>query len=253
MFLSESLFYSFVEIWIGIAFLVFVINLKIKAPYGRHSKTTWGPMIDNKLAWFLMELPALLVCPILFFIGTGEKTHIASFLVLLWIIHYFNRTIIFPLRIQTKGKKMPIIIMIFAIFFNSINGFICGYYLGNFSYYASSWYYSYPFIIGFILFFAGFIINNQSDHVLIHLRNDKNKGYTIPKGKLFNYVSCPNLMGEIIEWLGFALMAFSLPILSFPIWTMCNLIPRALAHHKWYHDNFENYPKERKAVIPWVL
>ena len=63
----------------------------------------------------------------------------------------------------------------------------------------------------------------------------------------------PNFFGEIIEWLGFAIMTLNLGSISFLIWTICNLIPRSKAHHNWYNENFENYPSKRKAVIPYLL
>ena len=251
--LNETTFYTFIWAWIILAIVTFFINLKIKAPYGRHSKTTWGPMIDNRLGWIIMELPALLTCPILFFLGDGEKATVTYIFVGLWVIHYFNRTFIFPFRIRTNGKKMPLAITFSAIFFNVVNGFICGYFLGNFANYGDDWMSSIPFILGIIIFFIGFFINNQSDTILINLRKPGELGYKIPKGGLFKYISCPNLFGEIVEWIGFGIMCFALPTLTFPLWTMANLIPRALAHHEWYQDKFEDYPEERKAVFPWIV
>jgi len=200
-----------------------------------------------------MELPALLTCPILFFLGDGDKGTVAYFFVGLWLIHYLNRTFVFPFRIKTQGKKMPLAITFSAIFFNLINGFICGYYLGNIAQYDISWFSSIPFIIGISIFCIGFFINNQSDHILIHLRKPGEKGYKIRKGGLFKYLSCPNHFGEIVEWIGFAVMTFALPTTTFALWTMYNLIPRALAHHQWYLEKFGDYPKDRKAVIPKLL
>jgi 3-oxo-5-alpha-steroid 4-dehydrogenase 1 len=89
--------------------------------------------------------------------------------------------------------------------------------------------------------------------MLINLRKPGETGYKIPKGFLFNYISCPNLFGEMVEWIGFGIMINSLPAYSFPIWTIVNLLPRALDHHKWYLQKFADYPKERKAVVPGVL
>ncbi|MBN2807577.1 MAG: 3-oxo-5-alpha-steroid 4-dehydrogenase, partial [Prolixibacteraceae bacterium] len=65
--------------------------------------------------------------------------------------------------------------------------------------------------------------------------------------------SCPNFLGEIIEWAGFALLCWSFPSLAFLIWTMVNLIPRALDHHRWYRTHFEGYPQQRKAILPKLL
>jgi hypothetical protein len=235
-------------IWILIALIVLPINLIYKAPYGKHSTKKWGKSIDNKTGWILMELPALLTCPLIYFTITEEISLNVVFIVL-WIIHYFNRTVIYPLRIKTKGKKIPIAIVASAFFFNMVNGILNGYFLTLLQFESISELY---LILGFIIFIIGFYINISSDNLLIKLRTNQ-KGYVIPNGKLFNYVSCPNFFGEIIEWLGFAIMTLNPGSLSFLIWTICNLIPRSKAHHKWYKENFENYPKKRKAVIPYLL
>jgi protein-S-isoprenylcysteine O-methyltransferase Ste14 len=66
-------------------------------------------------------------------------------------------------------------------------------------------------------------------------------------------VSCPNYLGEIVEWTGFALLTWSLPAVSFAAWTVANLVPRALAHHRWYRERFPDYPRRRKALIPGLL
>ena len=53
--------------------------------------------------------------------------------------------------------------------------------------------------------------------------------------------------------MAFALMTWSLAGLSFMIWTMANLVPRAIKGHQWYHDKFESYPKNRKAIFPFII
>jgi len=97
------------------------------------------------------------------------------------------------------------------------------------------------------------VINQLSDNILLNLRKTPGNGYKIPYGGLFRWVSCPNFFGEIIEWSGFALMIWSPAGLAFAVWTAANLIPRALDHHKWYRENFPDYPQERKAVFPCLL
>ena len=234
-------------LWIITGLIIFPINLIYKAPYGRHTSKKWGISIDNKLGWIIMELPALLVCPAIYFYFKIDFD-ISIMFICLWIIHYFNRTIIFPFRIKTKGKKMPLAIVLSAFFFNIVNGLINGYFLSNIDMHSVSIF----LITGFLLFVLGLYINISSDNKLINLRKIK-KGYFIPKGGLFKYISCPNFFGEILEWFGFALMTFNIGSLSFFIWTCCNLIPRGLAHHSWYKNKFNEYPKERKAVLPFLI
>lgn len=238
--------------WIGIAVVIFVVLLFITAPYGRHTKKSWRPLIDNKLGWFCMEFFLLIV--LFYFLLTGENKQSTVNCIIVGMIsfHYINRSIIFPLRIKTKGKKMPLVIALMAMGFNLVNGFLFGYYLGNLKIYTLDWLTTPQFIVGSVIFVLGVIINWQADGVLINLRKPNETDYKIPQGGLFRWVSSPNLFGEVVEWLGFAILTWSLPGLAFFVWTFANLVPRALSHHKWYLQHFENYPKERKAVIPFL-
>jgi 3-oxo-5-alpha-steroid 4-dehydrogenase 1 len=104
-----------------------------------------------------------------------------------------------------------------------------------------------------VVFVLGVAINLWADNRLIGLRAPGKPDYTIPRGGLFEWVSCPNHLGEIIQWTGFAIMCWNLPALSFAIWTFANLVPRAVSHHKWYRKTFPEYPKDRRAVIPALL
>ena len=238
-------------VWASIGLGSFILLQFVNAPYGRHVKNGWGPQISNKLGWIIMEAPSFLI--ILYFYLTSNQGVYASMLSILWLLHYVNRTFIYPFRIRTKGKKMPLIIVGSAIFFNCINAGLNGYFLANFESYSSDSFYHLNFIIGLSLFIIGFFINQKSDHILIHLRKPGETGYKIPQGFLFKFISCPNLFGELIQWTGYALMAWNYPALTFLVWTFANLLPRALGHHQWYKNRFDDYPKRRKAVIPGIL
>ena len=71
--------------------------------------------------------------------------------------------------------------------------------------------------------------------------------------RAFEWVSCPNYLGEMTEWAGWALATWSLPGLAFAAYTAANLAPRALAHHDWYRERFPDYPPRRRALIPYLL
>ena len=65
--------------------------------------------------------------------------------------------------------------------------------------------------------------------------------------------NCPNYLGEMMEWIGWALVAWSMAGFVFVVWTAANLVPRAYAHHQWYRRTFPDYPPERKAFIPFLF
>jgi hypothetical protein len=252
--MDEYLFYQLIWGWMVVAMLTMILLLFVTAPYGRHSKTSWGPMVSNRVGWLLMELPALLLPLIIFLTGEGSSRRVIWILFLPFLIHYINRVLIFPFRLRTRGKKMPLVIMLMAILFNTVNGFFLGYYWGYFSGgYTADWLLSPQFIAGLLVFCVGMGFNIRSDNMLIWLRKNNGNGYSIPYGGLFRYISCPNHFSEILEWTGYAIMAWNLPALSFAVWTFANLIPRALDHHRWYREHFEDYPADRKAVLPYIL
>jgi 3-oxo-5-alpha-steroid 4-dehydrogenase 1 len=252
--MEKTTFNTLVICWIAIACVTFMALMFVTAPYGRHSNRKWGIMVPDRLGWFMMEVPALLVFLYFIFTGKASFTLTVGLIALMYSAHYVNRSLIFPLRIRSKGKEMPAAIVLMAVTFNTINAGMLGYYTGTLQVsYDKDWLLDPRFITGTIIFLAGMIINITSDEKLIHLRKKSDYGYMIPYGGLFNYVSCPNFFGEIIEWTGYAILCWSLPSLSFLVWTMCNLIPRALDHHKWYKDHFTEYPQERKAVFPYLI
>lgn len=252
--MSSERYYLLVRLWIALAVLLFPLLLRITAPYGRHSSRNWGPMIPNRLGWVLMELPSLIVFVAFFITGPNPLNAPLIVFLLLYTIHYANRSIIFPFRTRTSRKLMPLVIALFAIFFNLVNGFLNGYYFGTVSTgYPPDWFYDIRFILGGLLFLTGMVINIRSDNTLLSLRKNSSGGYSIPAGGMFRYVSCPNFFGEILEWAGFAIMTWSPAALAFAVWTLANLVPRALDHHRWYRNRFVDYPDNRKALIPFIL
>ncbi|MBT3588900.1 MAG: DUF1295 domain-containing protein [Flavobacteriaceae bacterium] len=235
-------------IWSLVGVSSFILLQFVRAPYGRHLRKGWGKEIPNNLGWFLMEMPSFLI--ILYFYLSSNQRNYAAMLSILWLVHYFNRTFIYPFRIRTKNKKIPITIVLSALGFNFINAGLNGYFLSNLAHYDLSSFQNWNFYLGILLFISGFLINQISDTILINLRKSDEIAYKIPRGFLFKYISCPNYFGEIIQWIGFALMAWNFPATTFLIWTVANLLPRVAGHHKWYKSHFKDYPEKRKALLP---
>lgn len=239
--------------WIALAVLLLPIQLFVTVPYGRHRRAGWGAAIPDRLGWFLMEAVSLAVFAGLFLSGPAPKSTPAWIFFALWTAHYVNRSLIYPLRVRTRGKSIPLAIVASAVSFNLVNAGLNGFYLG-WNAYPASWLGDPRFGAGLALFLAGAALNLWADNRLIALRAGGGAPeYSVPRGGAFGLVSCPNHLGEIVEWSGFALMCWNGPALSFAVWTAANLIPRALSHHRWYRSRFADYPSGRRAVIPFVL
>ena len=174
-------------------------------------------------------------------------------LVAAWVIHYAHRTLVWPWIVPDYSRPMPVVVCVSAFVFNVINGLLNGCFLGYAADYSWEWLLDGRFIAGAAAFLIGAALNITSDYRLAGLRRQQQGRYLIQRGGAFRFLSSPNLTGEIVEWIGFALMAWSLPALAFALWTVANLIPRALWRHRWYRRTFPDYPPSRRAVIPGLL
>ncbi len=235
------------------AVVVFISLQFVAAPYGRHARRGWGPVVPSRWGWIVMEAVAAGALLYFFFRQRPIMTPTLWALLGLWELHYLNRSFVYPLRMRTRGKTNPLMVVLMAMAFNTWNGYLNGHWLGvHAADYTTAWMSQPNFIAGLALFVTGFAINVQSDEILLRLRRGADTGYAIPRGGLYRYISCPNYFGELIEWTGWALMTWSTAGLVFALWTAANLVPRARSHHQWYQKEFRNYPRERKAIIPFV-
>ncbi len=237
---------------LGLATLTFASLFVITAPYGRHARKGWGPAISQRAAWVWMELPASVLWAVIYAFGSHALEPAPLALLALWQLHYVNRTFIFPFRIKAEGKTTPVSIVLTAIVFNTLNAYINARWVSELGSYPTSWLLDPRFLVGTGTFLVGFAINQHADWVLMKLRKPGETGYKIPHGGLYRFVTCPNYLGEILEWTGFAIAAWSLPGVAFAVYTIANLAPRAASHHAWYREKFPDYPASRKALIPLV-
>lgn len=253
--MNEHTFFSVILITsFSLAIGAFIALFFISAPYGRHIRKGWGPVLPNWLGWLLMESISAIVFYILFIIGSAPCTATTITFLVMWEAHYIQRAFIYPFLLRDGHKKMPLAIILIAMLFNLGNSYVNGRYLFHFSrnHYGTQWLCTPHFIIGSFLFLIGFGINLWADHKLRRLRQPGETCYKIPQGGLYRYISCPNYFGEILEWFGWAIATWSLPGLAFAVWTFANLAPRALTNHTWYREQFNEYPPGRKALIPGV-
>lgn len=115
----------------------FISTLFITAPYGRFAASTgWGPLIDARTAWFIMESPNLWITFLIWVlyptssssslsgINTANISNPATLVLLCcFLCHYINRSVIFPLQMKAEATNpMPLSVMMFAFFYCSWNG-----------------------------------------------------------------------------------------------------------------------------------
>jgi protein-S-isoprenylcysteine O-methyltransferase Ste14 len=252
--MTEATLHSWI-VWglIGVSPLVVLALVFVTAPYGRHGRGGWGPTMGARASWVVMESPTVLVFLAVFVAGAHRAEGVPLVLLALWQFHYVRRTLIFPFLIRPSGKRTATVIVGIALVFNALNAYVNARWISHLGQYDTAWLLDPRFIAGVALFAFGWALNVRSDRILINLREPGETGYKIPMGGGYRWVSAPNYLGEILEWLGWALLTWSTAGLSFAIFTAANLAPRAWSNHQWYRETFPDYPQDRRALIPYVL
>jgi len=241
-------------VMIVIAAGVFVALYFVDAGYGMFNNGKWGKCISSRTGWMVMEAPVFVILVSLWLLSGRKEMPVPTLMTGFMLLHYFQRAFVFPFLFKSKSK-MPVIIMCLAILFNLFNASIQGgwiLYLSPVDMYTIDWLSTPQFIIGTILFFIGFGINLHSDHVIRNLRKPGDTRHYLPEKGLYKYVTSANYFGEIIEWIGFAILTWSLAGAVFVIWTCANLIPRANSIYLRYRQEFGNEVGRRKRVIPFI-
>ena len=239
-----------------LAIVVFVCLYFVTAGYGQFRTKQWGYSINNKVAWFLMEAPVFFVMLVIWG-HAGFSFHLPELVLMcLFLVHYFQRSFVFPC-LMSGHSRMPIVIMLMGILFNVINGIMQG---GGLFWFplpdyaqGASYLLRWNVIFGIIIFLIGMGINWHSDHVIRHLRQPGDTRHYLPQGGLYRFVTSANYLGELVEWIGFAIAAANPAAWVFALWTGANLIPRAHAIHRKYHAEFgDKAVGNRRRIIPFI-
>lgn len=230
---------------LAFAAVVLPVLFFVPAPYGRHYREGFGPSMNARLAWLVMEAPALF----LFAWAWRENPHgehpLVAALGVAWCLHYAQRTFVFSLLMRDAHRRKPLLTVALALVFNGLNAVGNGLGLRPREPDAA-------FLAGLGLFVVGMGLNLHSDHLLRGLRRLGETGYRVPTGGAFRFVSAPNYLGELLEWVGFAVAAQTWAAWAFAAFTFANLAPRARSNHRWYLAHFPDYPRARRALVPFL-
>lgn len=254
---EPDFYYTVCVTMIAIAVVVFIALLRITVGYGSAYSEKWGPAIDNRIGWMLMEAPSFIAMLLLWICSNRVGSPVLIVMAALFLGHYFYRSFIFPFRLRGKNK-MPWCIILCGVIFNTINAYMIGgwlFYVSPEDRYPLSWLWSPIFILGLIIFFLGMFINRQSDGIIRNLRKPGDTKHYIPRGGMFRYVTSANYLGELTEWTGYAILTWSLGGFVFVLWTFANLAPRARSLHQRYIREFGNEYTclNRKYLLPFIF
>ncbi|MEZ4453321.1 MAG: 3-oxo-5-alpha-steroid 4-dehydrogenase [Nannocystaceae bacterium] len=233
----------------------------IPSPYGRFASDRFGVALDPRIGWFLMELPATLSFLFFFFTGPRWSEVVPLCFLGVWLVHYGNRGFFFPFSIRApRGAKASFSLMVIAVGWvvTSLHGYLHGSFFSEHGHYTIEWLRDPRFLIGLPIYGVSLALNIHSDAIVRNLRSRDEvamgeKVYRIPRGGLFRWVTSPAYLTELTAWAGLALATWSLASVFIFAISAANLVPRAVSTHRWYRDRFPDYPRERRALIPFLF
>ncbi|XP_031125748.1 polyprenol reductase 2-like [Ipomoea triloba] len=110
--------------------------------------------------------------------------------------------------------------------------------------------------VGAAIFFWGWIHQHCCHAILGKLRKNREQfdDYMIPHGDWFEYVSSPHYLAEIVIYGGLVVASGCLDLTVWLLFSfvVVNLVLAATETHRWYLRKFDNYPKNRFAILPFL-
>jgi 3-oxo-5-alpha-steroid 4-dehydrogenase 1 len=103
--------------------------LLVHSPFGKHApekndKSKWwlGPLFPARVSWFIFEIVNVVWATICWSQRNVQTFKpVNGFLLLLFVVHYINRAIVYPIRMK-ESKPMPFLVVFCALMFCTFNG-----------------------------------------------------------------------------------------------------------------------------------
>lgn len=202
--------------------------------------------MNPRLGMFLIYFPATIV-PLIFAAPYFRHMTLVQGIVLAMpVLHFLKRSLESLFLHKYSGPIDLFSVIVISGFYSLISGSIA--YFNGISFAA----FDALFVVGVVLYLVGEIGNFIHHAILVKLRGNTNE-YIIPSGGLFDQVVCAHYFFEIIAWIGVIFASRHLIALITVVGMSEYLFARSIKTLHWYRQRFENFPKERKALIPFVF
>src|SRR5262245_24404745 len=213
----------------------------------RYSKFRRGKGISMRLGTLIFD-----GIPLLFAIGyattlAGIATPIQRIMTILFVLHFGKRCFEALFVHRYSGP-----IDLFSVF--QITGFYClAVWLGLFTTASVTQAPDTITWIGLATFAAGTVINAYHHVLLANLRARGSSEYVLPRGGLFNVIVCPHYLGELLAWLGIALVSRQLAMYIWFFGETAYLLIRSRNTLKWYRARFPQLPANVRGLLPGLV
>jgi len=225
-------------------------------------QVSWRTVFLTEYAGPLLIHPILYHFPNLFYRGSVQHSKLQKYVYAMVIVHFAKRELETVFVHRFSHATMPLRnIFKNSFHYHILSGLFLAYPLYSPTYAANS-----PYIRGtlrsnpqFLWGWAGVWLlaelSNLSTHVTLrNLRPPGTKKRAIPHGYGFGLISCPNYFFESVAWAVVAKMSGSWAAWLFWAVSTAQMMSWAAKKHRAYRKEFgKEYPRQRKAMIPFIF
>ncbi len=215
----------------------------------------FGIQVDWRLVYVVEYLGPFLIFPLFFFFNLTSSNITQKLGLFMGLIHYGKRIYESIFVHHFSRETMPIKnLFINVVYYWLLFGVSCGYGLFNDGYKESTYFGSLCYLFAVLFFY--FEYKNYKCHMIQKIAKEESNGeYKIlPSKEGFQFVTCANYFWEFLSWLMFSLFTNSLNFYVFTFAGFFVMTKWALEKHANFKRLFgDSYPKERKAMIPFVV
>jgi hypothetical protein len=232
------------QLLVGAALVIGEATGRFRLPYG---KFRTGAGVNSRAGWALTYATPVFVYIALWVEGGLPQTpyHLAVFGA--FLLHFVRR--IFEVSFANSySRPTPLRALVFIAFLYSGVGASCGFFqVRTFGQPISQ-----PiFIIGVLTFAFGEVFNGYHHWLLARLRPLGVRIYTVPRRGLFGWVACAHYLGEILSFVGYAMMSNLLPVWGNAVVVTAYLSARANSTLNWYRREMPlQIPSGWRRLIP---
>jgi hypothetical protein len=109
------------------------------------------------------------------------------------------------------------------------------------------------FFRGLALFVVGEALNGYHHVLLRGLRKPGSSRYILPRGGLFRWIACPHYLGEILAFVGYAIMGGLLIGWGIVAVVVVYLVARSRSTVAWYQQKLGPLPSSWKGIVPFFF
>lgn len=104
-----------------------VLRYLMPSPWGKtmmskQKQATLGPRLPPRLSWFIFESPNLIWSYLCWKERREDLDGVNQLILSLFVLHYIQRDILYPLILSTNTKPMPLAVVALAFVYCNVNG-----------------------------------------------------------------------------------------------------------------------------------